>query len=105
MDRRRLVVALLAGLAISPALLPLGEPDAAEIPLFFGFLIGAGALGLGVVLWVSGDRSRTAASILGLGIGASLGWVATWFVVVPLFRDLKLEHRPPIALADGTIVA
>jgi len=58
-------------------MLPLGEPDAAEIPLLFGLCISFVAL-----VVAAAATSRKSPLVAGASLGISVGWAIVWFLLV-----------------------
>lgn len=79
---KRLIVGLVIGLVIgsvgSILMVPLGQPDAAEIPFGLGLLISVGALLVAIATWWTRPR------VAGLSLGLIGGWLIFWFLIVQL---------------------
>ena len=79
---RGLIVGFALGLVVGTLgtilMIPLGEPDAAEIPFGIGMLINFVALGIAWAIWRQHPR------FAGVCLGITGGWVLFWFVLVQL---------------------
>ena len=79
---RELAVGIALGLIVGTLgmvlLIPLGQPDAAEIPFALGIVIDLVAILVAIAAWR--ERPR----IAGLSLGIIGGWGIFWFLLVQL---------------------
>lgn len=86
---------LLIGTLLNILMLPLGEPDAAEIPFALGLLLSAVAVVTGLITLLIGATTASARWLFFacVCLGISGGWAIVWLVIPDCFECRVLWSR------------